>query len=170
MTKLLITDTGPILTLVAIEKFWVLEKLYPEYYIPPSVFAELSSHLPSFSVDHRLVLTALSTRVLRIEEGWKRQLDLPAALDLGELECIMLAKQLGDTFFLVEDAYAKAIAIQLDIPSFGTISLLQQGKIKGLISELRTSFAKILEAKRHYSIRLLNEVLSKNNEPLLDLQ
>ncbi|MCU0388540.1 MAG: hypothetical protein MUE71_08040 [Chitinophagaceae bacterium] len=169
MTKLLITDTGPILTLVAIEKFWVLEKLYPQYYLPPAVFSELSSHLPLFKDEHDFFLKELETRVLTIQNDWISGMDLPDTLDSGEIECIILAKQLDDAFFLVEDAFAKKIAIQFDIPSFGTISLLQQAKIKGLIFELRTSFAKILGAKRHYSIRLLNEVLSNNNEPLLDL-
>ncbi len=96
--KLLITDTGPILSLVAIEKFWVLEKLYPEYYLPPAVFQELSFHLPSFTNNHVFFLKELRTRVLSIDDVGVNNFDLPEALDKGEAECILLSKQLGGVF------------------------------------------------------------------------
>lgn len=92
MIRLLVTDTGPVLSLIAIDKFWLLERLYPDYYMPPTVFKEISLHLPRFTVDHIAFPGKFKARVLKPEKAWVEGLGMSKDLDRGELECNVLAK------------------------------------------------------------------------------
>ncbi|MDR0822153.1 MAG: DUF3368 domain-containing protein [Endomicrobium sp.] len=49
------------------------------------------------------------------------------------------------------------------------MAVLIKAKEKRLISELRPIFIKLIDNRRYYSLSLLNEILQKNNEAIIEL-
>ncbi|MCF8231575.1 MAG: DUF3368 domain-containing protein [Bacteroidales bacterium] len=85
-------------------------------------------------------------------------------MDYGESEAVVLYKELGADFLLIDDKKARSIAQNLGINCVGTLGLLIKSKEKKLIQKLRPIFLDFLDNKRFYSLNLLNTILIENNE------
>ena len=80
---LIVSDTSPLLNLIAIEQLELLKGLYGSIVIPPAVFAELQANGMYLTTDWIKV----------IEPGNQAAVDsLRAGLDAGESEAIVLAQ------------------------------------------------------------------------------
>lgn len=89
-------------------------------------------------------------------------------MDYGESESVILYKKLNANFLLIDDKKARHIAENFDIKCIGTLGILAKAKEKGFIKELRPIFISFLENDRYYSIKLLNNLLEKYNEPKIN--
>jgi len=69
---------------------------------------------------------------------------------------------------LIDDKKARLIAENLGIQCVGTIGILSIAREKGLLSELKPLFRMFLNNKRYYSIKILNEILTKHGEEGLE--
>jgi uncharacterized protein len=167
MKKLLITDSGPILSLACIGRFDILPALYPDFYLSETVFLEIESHLPKFTDSFREILDELLPRVLKVNTSNQSIYQLVGQLDAGEMESILLAKEVGAGFFLVEDAKAKQIASELGLKCFGVLALLVEAKHNNLIGTFKDSFMLLIKNKRFYSVSLLNIILVENGESII---
>ena len=103
---LIVSDTSPILNLVAIERLELLKDLYGAIVIPPAVSAELQDNGIFFATDW----------IQLIEPGNRAAVEaLRAELDPGESEAIVLAQQLNASLLLIDERLGRRAATQLGL-------------------------------------------------------
>ena len=159
--KVVIADTGAIISLVHVGQLGLINKVFGDYYIVEAVWRELNNYEnPDFD---KTVLNELKNGVVPI----KSKNHLTMVMDYGESESVILYEELGADFLLIDDNKARAIAESLNIKCIGSIGLLLIAKQKGLISALKPMFERWISHGRYFSKKLLNQVLSETGEAIL---
>jgi len=156
--RIVVADTGVIISLVHIDRLDLIEKVFDNYYIAKAVWIELSNYEnPNF--DHSQ-LKGIKEKVREI----KSKNYLSVVMDLGESESVILYEELQADYLLIDDSKARLIAESLNINCIGTLGLLLKAKENGLLSELRPIFERLVSDNRFFSRKLLNDILIKNGE------
>jgi len=159
---LIICDAGPIFSLALVNKLSVLESLFEKVFIPKAVWEEITrDEIKPF---HQTIFNFFKDKVKEIVG----RNDLTFIMDYGESEAVKLYNELDADFLLIDDKKARLIAENLGIQCVGTIGILSIAKEKGLLSELKPLFRMFLNNKRYYSIKILNEILTKHGEEGLE--
>jgi predicted nucleic acid-binding protein len=122
---LIVSDTSPLLNLLAIEQLELLRDLYGSIVIPPAVFAELRANGMRLAADWIDV----------IEPANRSAVDsLRTELDAGESEAIVLAQQLQASLLLIDERLGRRVATRLGLNITGLLGVLAEGKKRGLIA------------------------------------
>ena len=156
---LVIADSGPIFSLAQINELKILHNLFHEIRIPNAVWEEIT--LDKTTRFYKKVFNFFEPKIAKIS-GFN---DLTFQMGYGESESLILYKELNADFLLIDDKKARKIAENFNICCIGTLGLLSTAKTKSLIKELRPYFIVLIENNRYYSIKLLNVLLEKHNEP-----
>ena len=156
--KVVVADTGVIISLIHINQLDLIEKIFVDYYIADAVWIELNNYdNPDFDKSQ---LKNLKSKVVQIHS--KNHLSM--VMDYGESESVILYEELNADYLLIDDNKARLVAESLNVNCIGTLGLLLKAKQKGLIKELRPLFEKMLMAGRYFSLKLLNDILDKFGE------
>jgi len=155
---LVIADSGPIFSLAILDNLDLLNQIFDEIKIPKAVWDEVS--LDKTTKFYNKINAFFKPKVKKI----KSFNELTFVMDYGESESVVLYKELNANFLLVDDKKARNIAENLGVNCIGTLGVLSVAKNKGLINELRPKFKTLIENNRHYSIKLLNNLLERDNE------
>jgi predicted nucleic acid-binding protein len=135
--KLVIADTGALISLGLTGQIHLIEKVFGEFYIATAVWNELKEYEnPDFN---RNLLSQLEKRVVKI----KSRNHLSVIMDYGESESVILYEELNADYLLIDDNKARIIAESFDVKCIGSIGLLVIAKQKGLINGLRQIFEKV---------------------------
>jgi len=130
--KIVIADTGVLISLGIVEKIEVINKLFDEFYIPQAVWEELKKYEnPDFPEKYK---TLLKKHILQIKSN--NQLSL--LMDYGESESVILYQELNANYLLIDDQKARHMAESLGVNCIGSAGLLILAKQKGLIQNLRS--------------------------------
>lgn len=156
--KIVIADTGVIISLELVNGLELIEKTFGSLYIPNAVWEELNEYGKDFY--NTEFLNYLKSRIISI----KGINNLSLLMDYGESESVILYKELEADFLIIDDAKARLVAESLNVNCIGSIGLLIKAKELGLINELRPIFINWVENKRHFSKKLLNNILASINE------
>lgn len=159
---LVIADSGPIFSLAVVGKLDLLSQVFDKISIPRAVWNEIT--INETTEFHSQIVEFFKDKVSDIS-GFN---DLTFIMDYGESESVILYKELQADFLLIDDKKARKIAENFGINCIGTIGLLSISKDRGMVNELRPIFLKLLQTKRFYSIDLLNDVLSRKKENLIE--
>ncbi len=156
--KVVISDTGVIISLIHIGHLDIIEKIFKEFYIAEAVWVELNKYdNPKFDKSE---LQKIKSKVRKIHS--KNYLSM--IMDYGESESSILYEELKADYLLIDDNKARKIAESLDINCIGTLGLLLKAKEKNLIVELRPLFKEFIKMGRYFSKELLNSILIKIKE------
>ncbi|MCF8363181.1 MAG: DUF3368 domain-containing protein [Prolixibacteraceae bacterium] len=159
--KVVIADTGALISLIHIGQLDLIEYVFGDYYIAKAVWNELNNYdNPDFDFS---ILKNIESKVKEI----KTKNHLSVIMDYGESESAILYEELNANYFLIDDNKARLIAESLNINCIGTLGLLIKAKQKGLLTELKPLFEKLLLFGRFFSKRLLNDILVKLGESKL---
>ena len=159
--KIVIADTGALLSLGHVGYVDLVEKVFGDFYIAWAVWKELNDYdHPEFD---KSVLKGLEARVVKI----KSKNHLSMVMDYGESESVILYEEMGADYLLIDDNKARAVAESLNINCIGSIGLLLKAKQKGLITELRPVFKQWISTGRYFSKSLLNKILVELGEIVL---
>lgn len=159
--KLVIADTGALISLVLVGHIDLIEKVFGNFYIANAVWEELHGY-ENTEFD-KSVLPYLGRRVVKI----KSRNYLSVIMDYGESESVILYEELNADYLLIDDNKARIIAESFDVNCIGSIGLLVKAKQKGLINDLRPVFKKWIEEERYFSKKLLNRILIQTGEEQL---
>ena len=160
--KIVIADTGALLSLGHVGCIDLIEKVFGDFYIAWAVWQELNDYdHPEFDKN---ALKELETRVVKI----KSKNYLLMVMDYGESESVILYEEMGADFLLVDDNKARTLAESLNINCIGSIGLLLKAKQKELITELKPIFEKWISTGRYFSKNLLNKILLEVGETSID--
>lgn len=156
--KIVIADTGALISLGILEQIDLIEKIFGEFYIAQAVWVELNGYdNPNFN---RALLPDLKSRVKQISS--KNHLSL--VMDYGEAESVILYEELNADYLLIDDNKARLLAESLNINCIGTLGILLKAKQKGFVAELSPIFKKLVAENRFFSKKLLDEILIRVGE------
>lgn len=154
---LLIADTSPIISLLLIDQFQMLEQVFPGFLIPQAVWEELYSHHEISIYEKELNRLAIKAREITYH--------FPiSGIERGETEAIMLYRELHADYLLIDDKKAREKAELFDIKCIGTLGVLYLARQKGLIGNLHPLFEQLLNKRRYYAKTYLNLFLRKSGE------
>ncbi len=160
--KVVIADTGALISLIHLDKIDLIEKVFGDFFIAKAVWEELNDYdNPDFD---RSVLLKLESKVAQINS--KKYLLM--GMDYGEAESVILYEELGADYLLIDNHKARTIAESLNVNCIGTLGLLIKAKQKGLIRNLKPLFEILIGKGRYFSKKLLNDLLNKVDEPKIE--
>ena len=122
--KVVIADTGALISLGIAGVLDLIEKVFDKFYIANAVWEELQNYEnPAFQ---KHFLYYIKQRVVKITS--KNHLTL--IMDYGESESVILYEERKADYLLIDDNKARIIAESLNINCIGSIGLLIKAKQK----------------------------------------
>ncbi len=157
-----VVNTTPLIALSHVGQLNILKKLYGEIIIPEAVYRELS--VKTESVCKKTVDSSLDwIRVDKIENQMAKTMYRTQLHD-GEVEVMILAKEIAADVVIIDDANAKKHAKYLDLPVTGTLGVLIKAKQKGYIDELKPVLQRMVENGIYISQSLIELCLKQVGE------
>lgn len=162
--KIIVADTGALISLIHINQLQIIEEIFGEYYIAEAVWDELVKYdNPYFDKTQLENLKAKTVKISAYNY-------LSLVMDYGESESVILYQELNANWLLIDDNKARQLAESLNVNCIGTLGVLLQAKQRGIIKELKPQFEKLLLVGRYFSIKLLNNILLKIGESKLKVK
>lgn len=158
---IVVADTTPLISLLKIGHFDILNKLYGTVHIPKAVFDELTLNA-DFGDEAEIVKKASFLQIRTDISHEKVDLLRRAAnLDLGESEAIILADSEDTKLLLIDEVHGRIVAQQMNIPVTGVIGVLAAAYKKQILSseEIKKSVQLMKATNRFISDRLYNILL-----------
>lgn len=130
-----VVNTTPLIALCHVGQLETLKKLYGEIVIPEAVYKELS--VKTESICKKTVDKSLDwIRVDKIRNQMAKSM-YKTQLHDGEVEVMILSKEIAADVVIIDDANAKKHAKYLELPVTGTLGVLIKAKKEGYIDELK---------------------------------
>jgi len=157
-----VVNTTPLIALSHVGQLTVLKELYGEIIIPEAVYKELS--VKSESICKRTVDSSLDwIRVENIQNQMAKTM-YKTQLHEGEVEVMILAKEIGADVVIIDDANAKKHAKYLGLPVTGTLGVLIKAKQGGHIEALKPILYQMIEHGIYISNSLVDLCLKQVGE------
>ncbi len=138
-----VVNTTPLIALSHVGQLSILKELYGEIIIPEAVYRELS--VKSESICKRTVDRSLDwIRVEKIKNEMAKTMYRTQLHD-GEVEVMILSKEVGAEVVIIDDANAKKHAKYLGLPVTGTLGVLIRAKQEGYIEALKPVLYQMME-------------------------
>ena len=151
MQKAIISDTSCFILLDNINEFHLLKSLYGTIITTPEVEAEYGNPLPEW---------------VKIKEPANKtyQSIIEVTVDRGEASAIALAIEIDDCLLIIDDLKGRKYAKQLGLPIIGTIGLIVDAKLFGIIPSIKPLLEKIKRTNFRISEQLESILLEKAGE------
>jgi predicted nucleic acid-binding protein len=133
---IVVSNSSPLIVLSAIDHLWLLKALYGRVLIPRAVYDEVVLD-SSNRAGAREVSAADWIEVHEINNLEAVEALTAAAFGPGESEAIVLAREEGAAFIILDDLRARKIAERYAARVTGVVGVLILAKRQGLIPELR---------------------------------
>lgn len=148
-----VVNTTPLIALSHVEQLGILKKLYGKIIIPEAVYKELS--VKTDSICKKAVDCSLDwIRVDKIRNQMAKTM-YKTQLHDGEVEVMILAKEIAADVVIIDDANAKKHAKYLQLPVTGTLGVLIKAKKNGYIAELKPILLQMVEKGIYLSQELI---------------
>ena len=144
-----VADSGPIISFARADRLALVRQIVRELWIPAAVYHEvvtLGAGMPGAAEVSRE--DWIKRRALTSSPA---TLHVPGALGDGEREAIALAHEL-DAILIVDDGDARDAALRLQIPVVGSLGILREAKLQGIIPAVKPH----LDVLRQHQFRLSN--------------
>ena len=153
---IIISDSGPLISLMKAERLNLLQSLYGEVLIPEAVFSEVTTN-PKYEDEAKQIRSSAFIRVVSVEDRKAVSLlQRAAGLDLGESEAIVYADDNKADILLIEDGAGRKVAQQMRIRVRGSIGILLYAFDENILSrtEVEDALDKMRKAERRISEQL----------------
>ena len=156
-----VADSGPIISFARADRLAMVRDVVRELWIPDAVYTEvvtMGAGMPG-------------AEEVSGEDWFKRRsltspptaLNLPGTLGDGEREAIALAHELG-AVLIVDDAEARDAALRLHIACLGSLGLLREAKLQGIIPVVKPHLDALRQQEFRLSTMLYQTFLEQMNE------
>ena len=151
MHKTIISDTSCLIILDKIGELEILNKLFGIITTTAEVANEYGQELPSW---------------FEIREPSDRnyQSIIEASVDKGEASAIALAVELEDCLLIIDDLKGRKLALELGLTIIGTIGVIVDAKITGIIPSIKPILSKIKQTNFRISAELEMLILKRAGE------
>lgn len=151
-----ISNSTPLIILGKIGELEILKNLYGEIIIPRAVFEEVT-------IKSDAIKNLSWIKIFEVQDKSDRKI-YQAKLHEGEVEVIMLAKEISADLLIIDDNAAKKFAKFLGFKVTGTLGILLKAKSEKIISEVRPILEKMLAKNFYISEEILKLVLKTAKE------
>jgi len=158
--RIVVVNSTPIIALREIGLLDVLKGLYGSVTIPEAVRKEVTVRNPKSLVGYDWI------HVQPITNETAKQA-FTSALHDGEVEVMLLAKEIGADLVILDDGLARKHAKYLGLTITGTIGVLLRAKQDGIIKELRPYLKDMIQYGFYISDNVCREVLRLAGEGTL---
>jgi predicted nucleic acid-binding protein len=155
---IIVSDTTPLIGLASIGRLNILQELFGEIYIPQAVYDETVTHGRAQGSAKHDVDNASWIHVERVRDRLAVNILLDE-MDLGEVETIVLAGEMGADWVLMDEKKGRRKLSQLNIPKIGTIGVLLKAKQIGIIPNLKHEIEGLQKIGFAISQMVIDEVL-----------
>jgi predicted nucleic acid-binding protein len=151
MHKTIISDTSCLILLDKIGELEILNKLFGNIITTSAVAAEFGQQLPSWFE-------------IKDPSDKNYQTIIEASVDKGEASAIALAIELEDCLLIIDDLKGRKFAHQLGLTIIGTIGVIVDAKLVGIINSVKPILAKIKSTDFRISEQLEALILKRADE------
>ena len=160
---IVVSDTTPIISLTKLDMLDILGRFYDEVLLPKTVFEEVCRN-PMFAAEAEAVQKCVFMKVKAVSHIQSVKILRAAGLDLGESEAIVLADTMPDSLLLMDERKGRQIALNMGIQIIGTLGILLQAKMLGLIKNIKPLLDTLLNENIRISETLYNSILEQADE------
>ena len=153
-----IANTTPLIALANIGQLDLFQKLYGEIIIPDAVFEEIKSE-PAKT----LVAQSSWIKTISVQDDSERKL-YSSRLHAGEIEVMMLAKEISADLLIIDDNAAKKTAKFLDFAVTGTLGVLVRAKKEGYIKSIIPAVNDLVQDGFYISNQIFDMTLKAADE------
>ncbi|MBI5838728.1 MAG: DUF3368 domain-containing protein [Chloroflexi bacterium] len=137
--------------------------MFGEVYIPQAVYDETVIRGHEEGIAKQAVSSADWIRVVEAQDRLAVDVLLDE-MDLGEVETIILAKEMNADWVLMDERKGRRKLSQLNIPKIGTIGILLKAKQLGLIPTLKPEIERLQKSGFGIAQAIVGEVLNQTGE------
>ncbi len=153
MQRTIISDTSCLILLDKIGELGILSELFGEVTITSEIAKEYKQPLPSW-------IKIMDPKNINY------QTILLATVDIGEASAIALAIESEDCLLILDDLKARRLATDLGLHITGTIGILIDAKLSGIIPAIKPLIDKIRQTNFHITPELLKKITDATGEML----
>lgn len=160
---IVISDTTPIISLIKIDKLFLLQKLFGKVIIPQAVYDELVSN-PKYTYEAITVYNSSYISIVKIEDRQSvDKLRYSSGLDIGESEAITYSNLVNADLLLMDELKGRKVAKQLGLSITGTIGILIQSFDEGFLDkeEIIKSIKTLKNSGRYISDSLYYRLIDR---------
>ncbi len=140
---IVVSDSGPLISLAKIGKFHILKYIFKKIIIPDGVYTEVVEEGKD-RPGEKEIERALGKWIEKIKVSDHLAVQvLLSELKKGEAESIVLAKEVKADLILLDDKTARSIAESSELIAKGTVGILIIAKEIGIIKNFRTVINKL---------------------------
>ncbi len=161
MPKVIVNST-PIISLSIIDHLSLLLKLYDQVYIPQAVYDEVCKEGKS-QIGSKALQKADFIQVVSIENKEARDF-FSTSLHKGEIEVMVLAKELEADLIIIDDYQARKHAKYLDFKITGTLGVLLKAKKNNYIENIKFLLDKLIKNDIYIGDNLYKKILNMAGE------
>ncbi len=157
-----VVNTTPLIALSHVGQLDLLRRLYGEIIIPEAVYREVS--VKKESICKKAVDGSLDwIRIDKIKNELAKSM-YKTQLHDGEVEVMILSKEISADVVIIDDANAKKHAKYLGLPVTGTLGILIKAKQKGYVEELKPILEHMVQNGIYISKKVLKICLEQVGE------
>jgi len=150
-----ISNTTPIISLMKIDKLYLLKDLYQRIIIPYAVFEEIENGKEKPFYQNLRMYDWILIQSIKNQPSLRYIFDL----DEGEAEVLILADEIQADLIIMDEVMGRRYAKQLEFRLTGTIGILLKAKELGLISSLKEHIDELIEKGTWLSPSLVSKAL-----------
>lgn len=157
-----VVNTTPLIALSHVGRLDILKNLYGGIIIPEAVYRELS--VKPESVCKKAVDSSLDwIQVAKIKNQMAKSM-YKTQLHDGEVEVMILAKEIAADVVIIDDANAKKHAKYLKLPVTGTLGVLIKAKQEGYVDKLKPILSQMEQNGIYISQSVIDMCLKQTGE------
>lgn len=160
---IVVSNTTPLIGLASIGRFDLLHQLFGEICIPQAVFYEAVDAGRDEGGAKSEVSQAKWIRIVAVKDRLAVDVLLDE-LDMGEAEVLVLARELGADWVLMDEKKGRRKLNQLKIQKIGTLGLLLKAKEMGYIKTIQGDLIKLRQKGFSISSFVFDSVLKQAKE------
>jgi predicted nucleic acid-binding protein len=161
---ILVADASALIALAACDGLTLLDALFGEVVVPEAVYTEVAVAGKPESVRLQSFLQGKVRSV-----NMQNFVYLDAFADAGETAAMLLYKEIGADYLLIDDKRGRKVAQINQIKTIGSLGVLLQAKRVGLISAVAPLLSQIVKSPVYLNKELVRIVLELAGEDLRGL-
>lgn len=160
---IVVANTTPLIGLATIQRFDLLKQLFGEIHIAQAVYDEAVVRGREEGGAKREASTATWIKTVRVQDRLAVDVLLDE-MDLGEAETIVLAREIGADWVLMDERKGRRKLAELKLKKVGTLGILLKAKRTGLLSAIRPDIEQLRQQGFSISQDVVDSVLRQANE------
>lgn len=160
---IIVSNTTPLIGLASIGQFDLLHKLFGKIHIPQAVYYEAVVAGRKKGGAKQAIAAASWIKTIVVQDRLAVEVLLDE-LDLGEAETIVLARELGADWVLMDEKKGRRKLTQLGLPKIGTVGVFLKAKQSGFLPVIRDNLMALRERGFSISQTVIEMVLKEAGE------